>query len=372
MNDIVIQGLISLVAFPLAYLVLKRIFKQSLMFRFSLYVLGLVLFVGFTSYLEGKLGGYTSVWVAPLNFTVGTVIFIYINKLLRKPLEKAIEQVKAISEGDLNIDVKQSSANNELANLNNSILQLVDSFKSIIGEVSGNAQNLAIASEQMQKASEQLSQGASEQASSLEEVSSVMQQIGSNIQSNSTNAQRTEKVSTEANAEMQTVAEKAQNASIANKTIAEKILMINDIAMQTNILALNAAVEAARSGEHGRGFAVVAAEVRKLAEKSQLAADEITNHSQTSLTLAEEAGVVMMGTIPKIQNTSELVQEITAASNEQSSGVGEVNNALSELNTITQQNAASSEELASSAEELASQAEQLKAVLSFFDQKKAI
>lgn len=369
MNDIIIQILILAGAFPIAYFILKRIFGRSIMFTFSLYVILLVLVVAFTSFVEGKLGGYTTLWTFPLNFGVGIVIFIHINKVLRKPLEEAIGQVKELSEGNINIKVQKTETKNELGVLSNSIAQLVENFQSIIGEVRSNAQNVAAASEQMQKASEQLSQGASEQASSLEEVSSIMEQIASNIQFNTNNAQRTEKVSDQANDDMQKVAERAQDAMSANKTIAEKIMVINEIAMQTNILALNAAVEAARSGEHGRGFAVVASEVRKLAERSQQAADEIINLSLSSQEITEGAGEVMLQTIPKIKNTSELVKEIAAASIEQSSGVNEVNNALHELNNVTQQNAASSEELASSAEELSAQAEQLNAVLAFFYRK---
>jgi len=369
MNDILSQILILAVAFPIAYYILRKIFKRSIMFTFSLYVLILVFVVAFTSFVEGKLGGYTALWTIPVNFGIGIGIFVYINRVLRKPLEKTIWQVKQLAEGNINLEITQVQSRNELGELNSALKQLVENFQNIIGEVNANAKNVAAASEQMQKASEQLSQGASEQASSLEEVSSIMEQIGSNIQFNTGNAQRTEKVAAEANRDMQDVSEKAKSAVEANKTIASKITVINDIAMQTNILALNAAVEAARSGEHGRGFAVVAAEVRKLAEKSQLAADEIINYSETSLLITQGAGEIMFNTIPKIKHTSELIQEITAASNEQNSGVNEVNSALSALNIITQQNAASSEELASSAEELAGQAEQLKAVLAFFDRR---
>ena len=166
---------------------------------------------------------------------------------------------------------------------------------------------------------------------------------------------------------MQDVAEKSQNAVEANKNIANKITIINDIAFQTNILALNAAVEAARAGEHGRGFAVVAAEVRKLAERSKLAAEEIVGLAQKSLDLSQGAGVVMSETMPKIDNTTKLVQEISAASLEQNNGATQVNNAIQQLNNVTQQNAAASEELATSSEELSSQAIQLKEIISFFN-----
>jgi methyl-accepting chemotaxis protein len=222
------------------------------------------------------------------------------------------------------------------------------------------------ASTQVSSASQQLSQGANEQASSVEEISSTMEEISANIEQNSENSSQTDKISRAAETGISEVNERSQKAVEANKQIAEKINIINEIAFQTNILALNAAVEAARAGEHGKGFAVVAAEVRKLAERSKVAAEEIVVLTQEGLKITEEAGTKLAEMLPEVEKTTRLVQEIAASSIEQNNGAGQVNNAIQQLNTVTQQNAASSEEMATSAEELASQAEQLKETVSFF------
>lgn len=356
MNEYLRQALIVIACAPLAYVVLKLIFKKSIMFTFSFYVILYVLYITYMSVLIGKLGGYTMYWVTPLNFLVGAFVFMYINKVLRKPLEEAILQLKELSAGNLNINVKESKSKDELGVLNNSLLQLSEVFRKIIIEVKTNSNNLVSASHQMSSASEQLSQGANEQASSIEEISSTIEEVSSNILQNTENAQRTEKVSIEANVKLKDVAEKVNEAIKSNKNIADKITIINDIAFQTNILALNAAVEAARAGDLGRGFAVVAAEVRKLAEKSKIAADQIINLSQTALKMTQIAGEVVISTIPEIENTSKLVREIARGSLEQSNGATQVNNAIQQLNSITQENASSSEELATTAEELSAQA----------------
>jgi methyl-accepting chemotaxis protein len=366
MNEFLIQGIIVVLSIPAIYLILRLILKKSIIVLAGLALLSFALFTYFFGFLEAKLGIKSALWIVPILYIVGIFVIGVVKRILKIPLEKSIQQLKKISEGDLRLKIERVDSNNELGVLNNSLLELSENLKRIIGDIAANADNLVSASQQTSNSSEQLSQGASEQASSIEEVSSTMEQMSANIQQNSENAQQTEKISQEANQSINLVSEKSQKAVAANKEIAAKITLINDIAFQTNILALNAAVEAARAGEHGKGFAVVAAEVRKLAENSKKAAAEIATLSQSALRITEEAGDVMTETIPKIANTSNLIKEIASASIEQSNGAGQVNSAIQQLNGITQQNASSSEELASNAEELAGQAEQLRDAISFF------
>jgi methyl-accepting chemotaxis protein len=256
--------------------------------------------------------------------------------------------------------------NEDYKGIYGAIVVMSEKLKEILASVIAGAGNIASATEQMSSTSQELSQGASEQASSVEEVSSSMEEMASNIQQNTDNAQQTDKIATSASASIARVSRASEESAISIKNIAEKIGIINDIAFQTNILALNAAVEAARAGEHGRGFAVVAAEVRKLAERSKVAADEINVLAKNSVKVTEESAQLLNQIIPEIEKTAKLVQEITAASIEQTSGADQINNAIQQLNTITQQNAAASEELATSAEEMASQAEQLQDIISYF------
>ncbi len=218
----------------------------------------------------------------------------------------------------------------------------------------------------MSSSSQMLSEGANEQAASLEEISSTMEEITSNIEQNAHNAKVTSQISSKAQVGIREVAVISGNALDANKDIASKINMVTEIAMQTNILALNAAVEAARAGEQGKGFAVVAAEVRKLAERSRQVSEEIVHLTKDNFNLAMSAGTKMQETMPEIEQTGNLVQEIAASSIEQNNGVGQVNMAIQELNSVTQQSASTSEELASSSEELAAQAETLNNLVDFF------
>lgn len=299
-----------------------------------------------------------------LALIIGLLFAIFLTRAISGPVNKGVEFAKKLANGDLTatIDVDQKD---EIGQLATALTDMALKLRTVVQDIIGGANNIASASQQMASTSQMISQGANEQASSVEEVSSTIEEITANISQNTDNAQLTENVSIEANTGMQTVAEKAQASVNANQVIADKITVINDIAFQTNILALNAAVEAARAGESGKGFAVVAAEVRKLAEHSKAAAEEIVSLSQTSLDMAQTAGSVMMDTIPKIEKTTNLVQEISSASLEQANGTQQINRAVQQLNIVTQQNAASSEELASGAEELAGQAEQLKEIIKF-------
>jgi methyl-accepting chemotaxis protein len=246
------------------------------------------------------------------------------------------------------------------------IVQLSDQLKSIISKIMEGADGVTSASLQMSSTSQQMSQGSQEQAASAEEISSSMEEMVSNIQQNTDNAQQTEKIAIKAADDIKEGNNAVTQAVDSLKKIAEKIGIIGEIARQTNLLALNAAVEAARAGEHGKGFAVVAAEVRKLAERSQLAAEEINSLSSSSVTIADKSGRLLEQIVPNIQNTAKLVQEIAASSTEQNSGATQINNAIQQFNQVIQQNAAGAEEIASSSEELSAQAESLKDSVSFF------
>ena len=236
----------------------------------------------------------------------------------------------------------------------------------IIGEVISSAEQLSNASEQISATSQSLSQATSEQAASVEETSSSIEQMASSINQNAENAKVTDGMATKAAKEAVEGGEAVKQTVEAMKEIATRISIIDDIAYQTNMLALNAAIEAARAGDHGKGFAVVAAEVRKLAERSQVAAQEIGDLAVGSVKAAERAGELINTIVPGIGKTSDLVQEISAASMEQSSGANQINTAMNQMNHITQQNASASEELAATAEEMSSQTEQLKELMEFF------
>ena len=200
----------------------------------------------------------------------------------------------------------------------------------------------------------------------MEEISSTLEQSTASINQNTENAKVTDGIAAKAAKEADEGGKAVGDTVEAMKQIATKIGIIDDIAYQTNLLALNAAIEAARAGEHGKGFAVVAAEVRKLAERSQVAAQEIGQLASSSVNLAEKAGALLVSMVPSIDKTSDLVQEIAAASAEQSTGIAQINQAMSQLNQTTQQGASSSEELAATAEEMGAQAEQLQQLMQFF------
>jgi len=274
------------------------------------------------------------------------------------------EIASRVSDGDLTMAI------NTRANDGGSVLfamqKMVRKLSLVVTEVNGGAEALAGASEEVSATAQSLSQAASEQAAGVEETSASMEQMTASISQNTENAKVTDGMATKAASEASEGGEAVKATVVAMKQIAQKIGIIDDIAYQTNLLALNAAIEAARAGEHGKGFAVVAAEVRKLAERSQVAAEEIANVASSSVELAEKAGRLLDTIVPNIRKTSDLVQEITAASEEQSSGVGQINAAVVQLNQTTQQNASSSEELAATAEEMSAQAEQLQQAMAFF------
>lgn len=293
------------------------------------------------------------------------IIGIVISRGITIPLAKGVNFAEKLSEGDLmaNMDIDQKD---EIGVLAKSMQNMATKLREVCTVVMTGADSILAASIQISSSSQQMSQGSNEQASSAEEVSSSMEQMVANIQQNTDNSQQAEKIAMVGAEGIKRGSEVTVRAVESMKQIADKVKIIGDIAFQTNILALNAAVEAARAGEHGKGFAVVAAEVRKLAERSRVAADEIDRLTKMGVKEAEDAGKLLADIVPEIEKTARLVQEISAASMEQRSGAEQINSAIQQLNVVVQQNAAGSEELASSSEEMSSQAEQLTESISFF------
>jgi methyl-accepting chemotaxis protein len=295
-----------------------------------------------------------------------TLILVYIiNRFVLRPIADLVIASEKLANGDLNTKITYQS-NDEVGRLVNAQKKMVESLRNIVVQVKEMTEYVGNASHEMSSTAQQISQGANDQASSVEEVSSSMEEMSSNIAHNTDNARETEKISLVSVQEIRMGNESTLEAAQSMREIADKISIISEIASQTNLLALNAAIEAARAGEHGKGFAVVAAEVRKLAERSHIAAGEINKLSEKGLFISESAGRKLQEIVPEIERTSAMIQEITAASNEQNTGAEQINNALALLNQITQQNASASEELASSSEQLSAQAEQLKETISFF------
>ena len=285
-----------------------------------------------------------------------------LNKLLEATSRIALA-AREVADGNLMVDLKERSGDDELMH---ALSDMVARLTEVVADVRSAADNVAVGSDELAANAQSMSGGATQQAAAAEEASSSMEEMSSNIRQNADNAQATELIAVKSaeNAREggQAVAETVQ----AMKTIAGKISIIEEIARQTNMLALNAAIEAARAGEHGKGFAVVASEVRKLAERSQHAAGEISELSVSSVEVAEKAGAMLAGILPDIQKTADLVQEINASSREQDTGAQQINKAIQQLDQVIQQNASASEEMAATAEELSSQSAQLQSTIAFF------
>lgn len=292
------------------------------------------------------------------------VAWLLMNSIIA-PLKKGVAFAQAIGNGELTatVDVDQKD---EIGQLADALRDMANNLKSIVITIKTNSGNLVDSSKILKESSMQLSKGSADQAASAEEVSTSIEEMVANIDQNTDNAIQTEKITVETARDVNIADQLSSQAAKAMKEVSEKITIIGDIAFQTNILALNAAVEAARAGEHGRGFSVVAAEVRKLAERSKTAADEIVNLVTTGLKVSQEAGDKARLLVPDIEKTTQLIKEISAASLEQKTGAEQINLAMQQLNMITQENASSSDILTQSSNQLAVLAENLQQAVGIF------
>ncbi len=297
---------------------------------------------------------------------LGLLIAYLITIGITRPMSTCAGMLARLSDGDLTIACRMQRKD-ELGQLADAMAAMADKLRSVIGEIASAASQVAVGSNEISNSAQNLSQGTTEQAASIEETSSAMEQMSSNIQQNSDNANTTQNIAQRASKDAAEGGVAVGAAVRAMKEIAAKIGIIEEIARQTNLLALNAAIEAARAGEHGKGFAVVAAEVRKLAERSQTAAGEISHLSTSSVDVAEKAGGIINKLVPDIQKTAELIQEINASSQEQNQGAAQINKAIQQLDQVIQQNAGASEEMAATAEELSAQADLMTQSVAFFN-----
>lgn len=358
-----------LVGLPIGYGVIRYFFKGSVLQQVLLLWLGNLLFIDLLVNIKYLIEQQMPTWwILPMGIFVSIGLFIYVAQRVKKPLEDAIADLKGLSKGNLKLkaETKLKNRSDELGEIHRTILTLNDTFRDVVGAIKESSFQIQQAGEQVRKKAHELSESATEQSGSLEEISASMEEMVSTIQSNSDNAKQTQGLARNTTDGMELSNNSSAEALKAMNDISGTIQVINDIAFQTNILALNAAVEAARAGESGKGFSVVAGEVRKLAERSSVAATEIVTMAEKGVTISESVRTKLDENLPRMQETLRYVGEIAAASMEQSSGAQQINSALQSLNQVTQHNASSAENLNHHARELFNHSKSLEDKVKFF------
>jgi methyl-accepting chemotaxis protein len=295
----------------------------------------------------------------------GGGLSLVIVRYLTRALGSARDLAGAVARGDLTRTVTVTN-HDEAGAMIDSLNDMVENLRRVAREVSMSVTGVASGAAQMSATAQQVAEGASEQSAATEQSTAAMEEMAASVAHNADNAQQTDRLAGKAAGDGQTSAQAVHQTVSAIKNIAERISIIEEIARKTDLLALNAAVEAARAGDHGRGFAVVASEVRKLAERSATAAAEISQLSRNGVRVADGAGVLLAQLVPDIRKTAELVQEVSAASREQATGITQTNQALQQLDQVTQRNAAAAEQLSAAAAKLSDQAQDMRDAVGFF------
>lgn len=369
-NNIVFIGVaVILLAGVVSFFLLRSIFKRSIVFTIGVIFLVVIDIVAALAFIVASIGLKHLFWGVPVAVTLLFTAYFMVDKMVKVPLQSLTSKIDEIASGDLTIIINNEfkSRTDELGFISRSVSSLSQKLREIIADLHEASSQLAKTGQLLKENSEWLSQSASEQAASAEEVSTSIEEMVANIHQNSQNAMTTEKIADVSVAGINESNKIAKEAVAKMLDIAHEISIINDISFQTNILALNAAVEAARAGDHGKGFTVVASEVRKLAEKSKLAAEKIQKSSQVGVDTMSVANARLNDIVPDIEKTSVLVKEISASSSEQTTGIEQINTVIQQLNSISQQNAAASEQLATNADEVAELSAQLANTITYFN-----
>lgn len=369
MKDFLWQTMPSFIlGLPVGYFVLKTFFKNSVFLKIGfIWVFNLLLIVVNTEAAHSFKDSYPVYIATPLGVILSAILFIMASKIVKK-LADAASNLELLAQGELKkINTHEDyDRNDEIGSISRSVRRLSENLQSAIKSVTASSENMAKHAQELNDLSANLSSSSNVQAASLEEISAAVEEMAANIEQNMQNARQTETIAAAANSTVKEGNASTQTAVDAMRNIAEKIRIIDDIAFQTNLLALNAAVEAARAGEQGKGFAVVAAEVRRLAERSKIAASEIQHVSANAVAVAEVASSKLAIVVPEFERTTRLVQDIAAASVEQNAGSNQINLAIQELNSQTQDHSSAANQILDSATTLTHDSAKLQEALRFF------
>lgn len=352
----------------LAVFSIWKFFRGSFMFKMAILYFTWGVTLLYYAYLILAVNMMNIIWSVVLACVHFVLINVYIDRKIKKPLDNVILDVNEMATGviDFRFDEAASRQNDEIGALTRNFFSTTQKLKEVISSFYRSTMMLANASDELNATAQSISHGASDQAANIEQMSSSVEQIAASIVTNSSNTKETRGLAKKTAEQSEEGGRAVEKALESIRQIAEKINLIEDVAYQTNLLALNAAIEAARAGEHGKGFAVVAGEVRKLAEKSQVAAQEIGRLAKEGVWVADMAGNLFREILPNIDKTSQLVQSIAVASDEQDLAMRQFAQGVEQLASVATSNSSASEELAATSEALNMEARNLNSAITFF------